>query len=80
MTFEEFKRLGFTIEAVGYAIVWSEVEIDEGIPEANSSARFKLKTNKVKYQDTDYYRIVSENGVIEDLPYIEDVVEYIKKM
>ena len=80
MTFEEFKRLGFTIEAVGYAIVWSEVEIDEDIPEANSSARFKLNINKVKYQDTDYYRIVSENGVIEDLPYIEDVEEYIRKM
>ena len=80
MTFEEFKRLGFTIEAVGYAIVWSEVEIDEDTPKANSSARFNLKTNKIKYQDTDYYRIVSENGVIEDLPYIEVVVEYIKKM
>lgn len=80
MTYEEFKKLGYTIEAVGYATVWSEVEIDEVIPKANSSARYNLNTYEIEYQNTDYYRIVSSNGhdVDEEFHSIEDVEEYIK--
>lgn len=75
MTYEEFKKQGYTIESVENAIVWHEVTINE-------SGSYNYKQVDMDIAGTELYRIVSiENNDehdFEEFNDMEEVEEYIK--
>lgn len=75
MTYEEFKKQGYTIESVQHAMIWHEVTIND-----SGSYEFK-QIDELDIGEPDVYRIVSvgnddahDNTEFYDLEELEDYI------
>lgn len=75
MTYEEFKKQGYTIELVEHATVYSEVTINE-------TGGYNFKQVDMDTGETELYRIVpygnNDEHAYEEFSDMKEVEEYIK--